>query len=67
MTENKEEKTEIVESWIISEIVCSQEKTYEVLEKQRRDDATRSEIECIFVPRATNESRYIISLHFSLE
>ncbi len=67
MTENKEEKTEIVENWVISEIVCSQEKTYKVLEKQRRDDATCSEIECIFVSRATNESWYIISLRFSLE
>ncbi len=36
-------------------IACSQERTYEALEKQRRDGVTRNEIECTSVPRATDE------------
>jgi len=34
--------------------VCSQERAYETLEEQRRDDVARNGIECISVPRATN-------------
>ncbi len=67
MTENKEEETEIVEGWVTPEVVCSQEEAYEALEKQRRDDAARSGIECTFVPRAANGPRYIIPLRSSLE
>ena len=48
-------------------VACNQERAYEASEKQRRDCVTRNEIECAFVPRATNEPRHIIPLRSSIE
>ena len=53
-TEKGKKKSVIAEQFL--RIACSQERAYEALERQRRDDVTRNEIECISVSRATDES-----------
>jgi len=63
----KKGKQKLLKAEQFLRIACSQEKAYEASEKQRRDCVTRNEIECAFVSRATNESRHIISLRFSIK
>jgi len=53
-TEKRKKKSVKIEQFL--RVACSQERAYEALEKQRRDDVTLNEIECISVSRATDES-----------
>ncbi len=61
-TEKRKKKSVRIEQFL--RIACSQEKTYEALERQRRDDVTLNKIKCISVSRATDESWHIV--HFAL-
>jgi len=58
----KEGKQELLGAGQPLRVVCSQEGAYEDLEEQRRDGVARNGIECIFVLRAANGPRHIISL-----
>ncbi len=53
-TEKRKKKSVKIEQFL--RVACSQERAYEALEKQRRDNVTLNEIECISVSRATDES-----------
>jgi len=46
-------------------VACSQKRAYEASVEQRKDCVARNRIERVFVPRAANGSRHIISLRFS--
>jgi len=58
----KKRKKKSVRTEQFLRIACNQEKAYKALERQRRDDVTRNEIECISVLRATDESWHIVHL-----
>ncbi len=59
-TEKRKKKSVKIEQFL--RVACNQERAYKALEKQRRDDVTLNEIECISVSRETDESWHIVHL-----